>query len=119
VRRPLRLLIVFLLVALAITYVCVFDRVLLHFLGWDGQTSDNYSAWSGSVPAIVSIVGMSTIITGLWHSVNCHVDRCMRVGRYHVAGGAFRVCRRHHPADEVRHGNVSHSHIKRWHDDHA
>ena len=43
-----------LLAAVAVTLVCVFDRDVLHFLGWDGQTSDYYAAWSGSVPAFIS-----------------------------------------------------------------
>jgi hypothetical protein len=94
VKPRLRLLAVFLLVAGVITCICVFDRPVLHFLGWDTQQSDNYDAFSGSLPVMVTILGMSTIITGLWHSVNCHHEGCWRIGRHKVKGTPW--CNRHH-----------------------
>lgn len=95
--------------------VCFSDRVVLHFLGWDGQTSDNYAAWSGSVPALATIAGMSTIVSGLWHHINCHVDGCYLIGRYPVAGGQYKVCRRHHPDEHVRRRGLTLQHIHRAH----
>lgn len=71
-----------------------FDRDLLHFLGWDGQTSDNYAAWSGSVPALFTLVGLSTIVTGLFHNVNCHEPGCWRIGKHKVDGSPW--CNVHH-----------------------
>ena len=87
------------LAALALTVVllaviAVYDRSLLHFLGWVGQTSDNYAAWSGSVPALFTLAGMSTIISGLWHHVNCHEPRCFRIGKHKVSGTPW--CTLHH-----------------------
>lgn len=72
----------------------VFDRALLHFLGWDGQSSDNYAAWSGSVPALFTLAGMSTLIAGLFSHVNCHEPGCPRFGRHRVDGTPW--CNAHH-----------------------
>ena len=82
--------------AAAVTLICVLDRDVLHFLGWDGQTSDNYAAWSGSVPAIATIAGMSTVITTLWHHLNCRAGGCPRLGHYPDARGV-KWCWEHHP----------------------
>jgi hypothetical protein len=94
VRRLLRLLTAFVVVTAVITCLCLFDRAVLHFLGWDTQQSDNYDAFSGSLPVMVTILGMSTIITGLWHGVNCHHEGCWRIGRHKVKGTPW--CNRHH-----------------------
>jgi hypothetical protein len=67
---------------------------IMHFLGWDGQTSDYYAAWSSSVPAIFTLLGMSTLITGLWHGVNCHEPGCLRWGRHKISGTPW--CNVHH-----------------------
>lgn len=88
-----RWLAAWLLLAAVITAIAVYDRTLLHFLGWDGQTSDNYAAWSGSVPAIETGLGMSTLITGMWRHVNCHEPRCWRAGKHKVDGTPW--CTRH------------------------
>jgi hypothetical protein len=80
----------------AVVAVCVFDRAVLHFLGWDGQTSDNYAAWSGSVPAIATILGMSTVVGTLWRNINCRAPGCARLGHYHDSRGV-KWCWRHHP----------------------
>lgn len=80
--------------ALAVALICVYDRTALHFLGWDGQTSDNYAAWSGSVPAVFTLIGLSTIITGLWHGLNCHKPGCLRLSKHRVNGTPW--CGRHH-----------------------
>lgn len=82
------------LAALAVALASVYDRTLLHFLGWDGQSSDNYAAWSGSVPALFTLLGLSTIITGLFHGLNCHEPGCWRYGRHKVSGTPW--CDRHH-----------------------
>lgn len=82
------------LAVVAIALISVYDRTALHFLGWDGQTSDNYAAWSGSVPALFTLVGLSTIISGLWSHVNCHHEGCWRLGKHKVSGSPW--CGRHH-----------------------
>lgn len=81
------------LAAVAVALVIAYDRDLLHFLGWDGQSSDNYAAWSGSVPALFTLVGMSTLITGLWAHVNCHQPGCYFIGKHKVSGTPW--CSRH------------------------
>lgn len=82
------------LAAFAVALASVYDRALLHFLGWDGQSSDNYAAWSGSLPALFTLVGLSTIISGIWHSLNCHEPGCLRIGKHKVSGTPW--CTRHH-----------------------
>jgi hypothetical protein len=67
---------------------------VMHALGWDGQTSDYYAAWSSSVPAIFTLVGMSTLITGMWAHVNCHEPGCWRLGKHKVSGTPW--CSAHH-----------------------
>jgi hypothetical protein len=86
--------------ALVIALVSVYDRTVLHFLGWDGQSSDNYAAWSGSLPALFTLLGLSTIITGLWHSVNCHEPGCLRIGKHKVSGTPW--CGAHHEKARYR-----------------
>jgi hypothetical protein len=54
-----------------------------------------YQLESGFVPAL-TVVGLSTLLGGAWRHLNCHTDRCVRMGRFPVAGGAFKVCRKHH-----------------------
>ena len=90
----LRWLAVIALAALLVSLASVYDRTVLHFLGWDGQGSDNYSAWSGSVPALFTLVGLSTIISGVFHGLNCHEPRCWRYGRHKVDGSPW--CNLHH-----------------------
>lgn len=82
------------LAAVAVSLIAVYDRTVLHFLGWDGQSSDNYAAWSGSLPALFTLAGMSTIISGIWHGLNCHEPHCLRYGRHKVNGTPW--CNRHH-----------------------
>jgi hypothetical protein len=60
-----------------------------------------YQLWSGFIPGLA----IASLIGSVWayvRSVNCHVHGCLRVGRYPVAGGMFKVCRQHHPEDAVR-----------------
>lgn len=61
-----------------------------------------YQLWSGFMPAL-AIVGV------VWPFVNCHVQGCMRYGRYHVR--EFRVCHRHHPDDRVGPGGIRAEHV--------
>lgn len=107
-----------LLAAVAVTLVCVFDRDVLHFLGWDGQTSDNYAAWSGSVPAFISAAGLSSIAGGMWHHLNCGAPGCLWFGRYPDSRGV-KWCWRHHPDHkdlkptlELLH-RLHHEHVRR------
>lgn len=79
----------------ALTVACAaFDRALIHFLGIDTQESDNYDFFSGSGPFILTALGQTTIIAGLWHHVNCHEPGCLLIGRHKVDGTPW--CNRHH-----------------------
>lgn len=80
--------------AAAAALVWYFDRDILHFLGWDGQTSDNYAAWSGSVPALIALGGYGSLVASVLHQVNCHEKGCLRIGRHRIGSGVW--CQRHH-----------------------
>lgn len=67
-----------------------------HFLGIDTQQSDNYDFVSGVGPMIITAVGYTGIIGSLWHHLNCHTAGCPRLARFPVAGGDYKVCRKHH-----------------------
>ena len=54
----------------------------------------NYAFASGPGPMFLTAAGLSTIIAGLWHHVNCHQDGCLRIGRHKVGGTPW--CGRHH-----------------------
>jgi hypothetical protein len=71
-------------------------RGFLHFFGIDTQTSDNYCFWSGVGPCLVTLTLGSGVLVTIWRHLNCHADRCPKLGRFPVAGGRFKVCRRHH-----------------------
>lgn len=85
---------VFLTVAVAVSLAVAFWLKVMHFLGWDGQTSDYYAAWSSSIPALFTLVGLSTLITGMWAHVNCHAAGCWRIGKHKVSGTPW--CGVHH-----------------------
>lgn len=65
----------------------------------------NYAFYSGVGPMILTAIGLSTIIGGLWRHVNCHTDGCPRIVRHKIANGEYGVCGRHwreingHPQD--------------------
>jgi hypothetical protein len=71
-------------------------------------TPITYQLWSGFIPALA-------IVSVVFPFVNCHVESCMRIGRYPAAGGEYKVCRRHHPDHQVRHGSVTLEHILKRH----
>lgn len=83
-----------LLLAATIALCIIFGRAFIHFWGIDTQQSENYDAFSGPVPVWVSAAGMSTIITGMAHHVNCHEPGCWRIGKHKVDGTPW--CSRHH-----------------------
>ncbi len=62
-------------------------------------TPPNYNFWSGfgsDIGEITLVAGTAAIIAGLWHKLNCHNEKCWRLGIHHVAGGEYVVCRKHH-----------------------
>ena len=87
---------------------------LLHALGIDTQQSYNYDFVSGVGPMLLVLLGYAGVI----RRINCHQQRCWRIGRYHVAGGQYTVCRKHHPDDAIRNGLRAH-HIRIAHEAHT
>jgi len=65
-----------------------------HWLGyWSGVTSEagkGYAFWSG----IGSCLAYLAILGAAWRHLNCHTDGCRRLGKHHVAGQQYKVCRR-------------------------
>lgn len=66
---------------------------IMHFLGWDGQTSDYYAAWSSSIPAMITAVGYTGLIASVVHRFNCHQKGCWRPGRHQIGSGVW--CNKH------------------------
>ena len=64
-----------------------------HF-GFDNQATPQYGFTSGVGPMILTAMGMSTIVTGMWHAHNCHERGCWRLGRHKVKGTPW--CNAHH-----------------------
>jgi hypothetical protein len=54
----------------------------------------NYAFLSGFGPCLITGLGLSTLIAGGWHHLNCHEDGCPRIGRHHVNGQVW--CKLHH-----------------------
>jgi hypothetical protein len=86
--------IVILVAGLVIALLVAFWLKIMHFLGWDGQTSDYYAAWSSSIPALIALLGFSSLFAGFAHHINCHEPGCWRFGRHHVNGSVW--CNLHH-----------------------
>lgn len=68
-------------------------RFLAHILGLDNASGGWYLWWSG-FGADVGLLAAS--VTYARHA-NCHEHHCWRLGKYHVEGTPYRVCRQHHP----------------------
>lgn len=62
--------------------------------GFSSQATQQYAFVSGIGPMLLTALGMSTIIAGLWHSLNCHQEGCWRISRHKVKGSPW--CNRHH-----------------------
>lgn len=55
-----------------------------------------FSGFGSDLGEVVLIGGVVTIVLGAWHKLNCHNEKCYRIGIHHVAGGQYVVCRKHH-----------------------
>lgn len=78
------------------------------FFGFSG-TGSHYGAWSGALSDVGEVTLIGLVAAGLRHA-NCHASGCWRVGRHHVEGTPFKVCRKHHPT--IPDGGVSAEHIR-------
>lgn len=56
------------------------------------QTPWTYQLYSGFLPAL-TVLSLVTLVAGAWHHINCHVSRCLRVGRHRIGGTPY--CNRH------------------------
>ena len=82
---------------------------IVHILGIDTQQSWAYDFWSGIGPCLISLVALGLTSLTVYLVFNCHQFGCKRVGRYPVAGGQYRTCRKHHPDPAVQGGLRAHS----------
>ena len=98
----LRLIIGIVLLAAGIS-IGLFPHGFNHMIGVDTQQSVEYAAFSGFLAWLSSTLGLSTIIATLWHNLNCHESSCLRIGKYPVAGGQYKVCGKHHNDITGRH----------------
>lgn len=81
----------------------------------------NYNFWSGFGSDLGEYVIVSSLAGGIAMSArkhNCHVHGCPWIGRYHLAGGQYVVCRKHHPDAAIRDRHLTHAHILRKHEEH-
>ena len=69
-------------ISAVIVLICVLvvPHGFIHLFGIDTQQSDNYDFWSGVGPVLVTAIGLSTLIAGAWHHLNCHTDSCVSAG---------------------------------------
>lgn len=107
-----RMIGIILLVVIVATHLFIFlPHAVLWFFGVypvPTGTSAMYQLYSGFLPSI-------TVLSLVYPFVNCHVENCARIGRYHVDG--YRVCYIHNPNPEVRKRGITHKHVKDVYED--
>lgn len=105
--------------AVAVIVIAVVNpHGVVHFIGIDTQQSDNYAFFSGFgswLSSNLALLGLATLVGTAWRAMNCHTDGCPRIGRYPLAGGAFKVCRRHHRDVTGHHGPLTTEVLKAAH----
>lgn len=57
---------------------------------------NGYQFWSGIAGSFITGGGIWTGVVHGFLKHNCHVHRCLRIGKFDVEGTPFRVCRKHH-----------------------
>jgi hypothetical protein len=91
-------------------------HAIIHALGIDTQLSFFYAFYSGFGPFAVSVLTLALSIGTILFAVNCHVHGCLRIGKYPMVGGQFKVCRKHHSNPAVKNG-LTVEHIHAAHED--
>lgn len=83
---------------MAVTGTCwaLWYHGMAHLIGIDSQSTQFYAFYSGFGTWILAAAGYTGIIITLVHHLNCHVDGCLRVGKFPVADGQYKVCGKHH-----------------------
>ena len=74
---------------------------ILHMLGVDDVSGRWYGFWSGFGSDIGELAIIGGLITIARHH-NCHQPGCWRLGRHHIEGTEYVVCRKHHPRNSPR-----------------
>lgn len=72
-------------------------------------TAATYQLWSGFIPAL-TVLGLSTLIIGAWHHLDCHTNGCLRLARAPVEGTPWKTCWRHHPTGKPTHAHILEAH---------
>lgn len=71
-----------------------------------------YGYWSGFGSVFpwvfLSMGGILTFAVVHWRSVNCHEKGCPWIGRFHLAGGEYKVCGKHHRGFDGKHPTLDH-----------
>ena len=83
---------------------------ILGFFGGTDPSGVAYALWSGSGSDITEIVAVGAGLGLAWHHLNCHEPGCYRIGRYHAAGGQWKVCGQHLPGGPPQPGQIALDH---------
>lgn len=65
-------------------------------MGNRDEAGGYYGFWSGLGGATIIFTGLYGSLAVQWRSVNCHTSGCWRIGKFPIAGGAYKVCRKCH-----------------------
>lgn len=81
------------LLAGLVCWIALFPQDWRNWLGFSKAAyftnGQNYAFYSGIGPMLLTSIGMSTIIGGLWHAHNCHADGCWNIGRHRINGSPW------------------------------
>jgi hypothetical protein len=112
---------VLVLVAVGVLALAIYFAEARHWLALhtgiiNGGPDKYYNFWSGfgsdlGEATLISAVGIG-VYTGV-RKVNCHTKGCWRIGRHHLDGTPYVLCRHHHPG--VPSKGASHEHILEQH----
>lgn len=95
------------------------DHWIFHPIGGtcQGAHCKGYLFWSGIAGTVIFSTGLYGGILLFARKHNCHVKGCPRLGRYHVNGTPFVVCKPHHP--KVPNEGVTVEHVAECHEEAA
>jgi len=88
-------------------------HLLVHWTGLDNPSGPIYLFYSGFGGILERLLELAVLALILLRHHNCHIDRCLRIGRAPVEGTPWRVCWHHHPE-----GKPTHAHILAMHRQH-
>ena len=104
-------------VAVGVGFLVAFFATVRHWVAFhtgllNAGPDPFYNFWSGFGSDLGEFTVVSAILVGVYTGakrVNCHTKGCWRIGRYHLEGTPYVLCRHHHP--EVPNRGASHDHI--------